>query len=324
MDKKISIIVPVYKVEDYLNRCVESIVNQEYQNLEIILVDDGSPDQCPQMCDAWAARDKRIRVIHKENGGQSSARNRGIELSTGEYLYFVDSDDYIAPELCRRAIECFEEDEAEIVVFDSCCINRKGIACGGTETLRDEYLSQEQALEALLSGRINSYPWNKVYKREVFDGVRFPEGRVWEDVAIAPKLLLNARRIRCIPEALYYYCEREDSTVARITEKALADIYLARNDCYTLLKQYSPEISRTAFSWVALAALNLYDRSLWAEVDRQILKDALAFLAAQRSAVLEENRSMRFRLYYAVPKLYNWMRLGKHGVGNIVKRFRGR
>lgn len=321
MDKKISIIVPVYKVEKYLDRCVESIVGQEYKNLEIFLVNDGSPDRCPQMCDTWAMKDPRVRVIHKENGGQSSARNMGIDAATGDYLYFVDSDDYIAPQLCRRAMECFEEGDADMVIFNSCRISREGISCGGTETLQDEYLDQNQALLALLAGKINSYPWNKVYKRKVFADIRYPEGRVWEDVAIAPRLFLNARRIRCIPEMLYYYCDREDSTVARIHEKALADIFLARYDGYALLKQYSPEVSRAAFSWVALAALNLYDRSLWAKVNHEVLKEALNFLSVHRAAVLEDYKGMRFRLYYTAPALYKQMRLGKHAVGNVVKRF---
>ena len=115
--EKISIIVPVYKVEKYLDRCVESIVNQTYKNLEIILVDDGSPDNCPQMCDDWAKKDSRIKVIHKENGGQSSARNIGIENSTGEYIQFVDSDDFLDINTCNILIENMKNDNADLIIF---------------------------------------------------------------------------------------------------------------------------------------------------------------------------------------------------------------
>ena len=111
---KVSIVVPVYKVEPYLDKCISSIVNQTYTNLEIILVDDGSPDQCPQMCDAWAEKDARIRVIHKENGGLPDARNAGMAVATGEYIAFVDSDDWIAPDLYTHLYRRLTEDHSDI------------------------------------------------------------------------------------------------------------------------------------------------------------------------------------------------------------------
>jgi glycosyltransferase involved in cell wall biosynthesis len=122
----VSVIVPVYNVEEYLDRCVESIINQTYQNIEIILVDDGSPDRCPQMCDAWAEKDNRIKVIHKKNAGLGMARNTGIEHALGEYICFFDSDDYIAVETIEKAYILAKEKCAEIVVFGTNSVDRNG------------------------------------------------------------------------------------------------------------------------------------------------------------------------------------------------------
>ena len=115
-ERLISVIVPVYKVENYLNQCLESIVKQTYSNLEILLVDDGSPDRCPEICDEWARREKRVRAIHKQNGGLSDARNAGLALAQGELVMFVDSDDWIAPEMAEKMLEAMEREEADMVI----------------------------------------------------------------------------------------------------------------------------------------------------------------------------------------------------------------
>jgi len=183
--EKISVIVPVYKVEKYLNRCVESICKQSYSNLEILLVDDGSPDSCPQMCDEYAKADSRIIVIHKENGGLSSARNAALEVATGDYVICVDSDDYIHP----RAVE---------KLYQACVMYQADIAMGlhfvekGEKLLIEdpvvdevEIYSAVEALQVLLADKkMRNYAWNKLYKRELFEEVRYPEGRNYEDSPI--------------------------------------------------------------------------------------------------------------------------------------------
>ena len=115
----ISIIIPVYKVEKYLKRCVDSVIGQTYPNLQIILVDDGSPDNCPQICDEYAAQDKRIEVIHQANAGVSNARNNGLKVAKGDYILFIDSDDYIAPDMCEKMLAFAQQTQADIVVCDS-------------------------------------------------------------------------------------------------------------------------------------------------------------------------------------------------------------
>ncbi len=181
--EKISVIVPVYKVEKFLDQCVSSIVNQSYKNLEIILVDDGSPDNCPAMCDGWAERDNRIKVIHKENGGLSSARNAGIDAATGDFIGFVDSDDYIDKRMYEQLLASFSNDRIGIV---SCGVqyDKNGVLSVYNEkwTVKTRrVISYSEFPLLLLQAKANFTVWSKLYKRELFDNVRFKEGKLNED-----------------------------------------------------------------------------------------------------------------------------------------------
>lgn len=209
---KLSIVVPVYRVEATLERCLKSIVGQTYQDFEVILVDDGSPDNCPQICDEWTSRDSRISVIHQQNGGLSAARNAGIGQARGEFITFVDSDDYLAPDTYGRVMPLTSQ--ADIVEFP----------------LYRHYGSHEQTLIAFAdwtytdmraywleaAAYAHCYAWNKIYRRSLFQDVRFPVGRVFEDVATLPLLLQKARRVITTSQGLYYYCVNE----AGITRQA--------------------------------------------------------------------------------------------------------
>lgn len=314
-----SVIVPVYKVEKYLDRCIESLVNQTYSNLEIILVDDGSPDHCPQICDNWALRDSRIKVVHKQNGGLSSARNKALDIAVGDYYCFVDSDDWIAPDLCEKVLTLFKEHDVGIVNFDCCRVTEDGKMLGGTETVQDRVLSQEEALVALMQGKINNYMCNKVFKRFVFDDVRFPEGRLWEDMAICYKLLLKAEHIYCSSEKLYYYLQRYNSITATISEKALCDVFIARYNSFLSLKDIYPQVGELVFPKVALCAVRLFDRSLWADVDQAVLVQAQGFLKENKDKILKEIGGGGYQLYYRFPGLYAFFRVCKHKIGNLVR-----
>ena len=176
MAKKISVIVPVYKVEPYLSRCLDSIINQTYRNLEIILVDDGSPDRCGEICDEYARQDSRIRVIHKANGGLSDARNHGIDVAIGDYIAFVDSDDYIATDMYEKMLARLELDNSDMVVcnyyrFDEGSAPPKD----GYIQLPDRVLTQDEAFDFYLQiGGDYVSAWNKLYKRTIFDDLRYP------------------------------------------------------------------------------------------------------------------------------------------------------
>ena len=320
MDRFLSIIVPVYSVEEYLDRCVESLVNQTYQNIEILLVDDGSPDNCPQMCDAWAQRDERIKVIHKVNGGLSSARNAGLDIARGEYISFVDSDDWLALDMAEQVMAIFHFHDPDIVTFDCNRINEKGEIYDTTEDIREAFLSPEEALVELLKGKINNYACNKVYKKHVFSGIRFPEGRVWEDMAVAYKLFLNAKSVYCYPHALYFYYTRSASLSKNITEKALAHIFLARYECHMTVTKELPALLQYSLPLAALSARRLYDRSLWKPVDLETLNVALEFLAENREIILHDTADKKLWFFYKFPKLYRLIRVTRHKIGKIVKR----
>ena len=219
----ISVIVPVYNVAGYLPRCVDSILNQTYGNLEILLVDDGSADDSGRICDEYAEKDPRIRVIHKENGGLSSARNAGLDVSSGQYVGFVDSDDWIEPEMYAELLALMERNYAQLV-----CAGRYDVnGDTGEKTMGLCPQSRERISGEALAGRIflwdhcDSSACDKLYRRELFDGIRYPEGKTCEDVPVTYRLALKARWAVLCDQPYYNYFHRSGSISkgSGITEK---------------------------------------------------------------------------------------------------------
>lgn len=209
MNPLVSIIVPVYKVEEYLDRCIESIVNQTYSNIEIILVDDGSPDRCPQMCDEWAKKDNRIKVIHKENGGVSSARNAGIAIAKGEWLWFVDSDDTVQINALEELAEYFNT--ADLIVFNA----KNDELYTKNEKFFDSYYFRYQ---------FGFEPWNKLYKKSIIvdNDLRFDtEENVGEDLLFNITYYQYADKYKFSTSKYYNYRVREDSAMQSNNEKRL-------------------------------------------------------------------------------------------------------
>lgn len=208
MDAKLSVIIPIYNVEKYLPKCLESIINQTYNNLEIVLIDDGSLDNCPQICDEYALRDNRIKVIHKENGGLASARNAGLEMSTGEYIAFVDSDDWLHPEMYATLINNLIKNDASIAVCDFYLYDGK---CIKTDAPNIGCITVLQSLNDFYIHILDPKPvlrfevWNKIFKRDVIGDVRFKVGQVYEDVYFDRIVFSKATKIVHIDKALYYY-----------------------------------------------------------------------------------------------------------------------
>ncbi len=259
MDERplISVIVPVYKVEPYLRRCLDSIVNQTYQNLEIVLVDDGSPDNCGAICDEYAARDERIRVIHKENGGVSTARNAGLAAATGDWIGWVDSDDWIEPDMYEYLLKNAQAHGADIAVCSRYEVfpNRQ-IAWSWEST---EVLDTAGALKRLLENRtMQNFLWDKLWKRELFEGLLFPEGWNFEDIAIMYVLFERAQRVVCLPERKYYYRQRQDSIVADITLKNRLGHYLAARQRYEEMRGKWPQFVPLLMSQCAASAIGLW------------------------------------------------------------------
>lgn len=319
MEPLISVIVPVYKVERYLDKCVQSIVNQTYQNLEIILVDDGSPDSCPQLCEKWRNKDTRVNVIHQTNGGVSNARNCGMKIASGEYISFVDSDDALAPELYEKVMSIFEKYSVDIVTFDCERVTEDGKKLGGTEIITDRLITSADALKEMIQGNICEYAWNKVYRADVLNGIWFPSGRYFEDSAVMYQIFIRAKQIYTLNERLYYYLQRSDSIVATMNAKKLSDLYQARKERYDTLKTIDSTLAELAFSKVALNAIRLYDRSLWEQDDILVLNDAKVFLEQHRERLLKAGSSSTYKLFFYAPRLYDILRKGKHLLAKIMK-----
>lgn len=212
-EEKISVIVPVYNVEAYLPKCLDSICAQTYRALEIILVDDGSPDASGKICDEYAQRDPRIRVIHQENGGVSSARNAGLAAATGEWLGWVDSDDWIEPDMFGCMLRKAIENRADIVVCSRTEVHPDQSVIRSWE--KEQILAREEALELLLQNdMMQNYLWDKLWNRRLFAGIEFPLGRTYEDIAVMHRLFTRAERVMVLPDAMYSYFQRSGSIVS--------------------------------------------------------------------------------------------------------------
>ena len=233
----VSVIVPVYKVEHYIRQCIDSILKQTYRNLEIILVDDGSPDSCGSICGEYAEKDKRIKVYHKENGGLSDARNYGVARAKGEYLGFVDSDDWIEPDMYELLVNVAEKNNADIV---TCGIFNQHpnltVAASDVEKAFDH--EPVALLKDMINGKIAFYAWNKLYRKTCFSDISFPRGHVFEDIATMHKLFMKASTVVCISKPLYHYrVNRKDSINDTYSMDNLTDYWLAHKARYDYFAQ---------------------------------------------------------------------------------------
>lgn len=208
----ISVIVPVYHVEKYLDKCVQSIVDQTYQNLEIILVDDGSPDNCPAMCDAWAARDSRIKVIHKPNGGLSDARNAGMAVATGEYIGFIDGDDYVTADMYRLLYDRLIVDCSDIAACGVEMVYMDGRPPHPLTPNGDYILDNAHAMEAIIREDFLKQPvWYKLYKTELIRDIPFAVGKYHEDVFWSWQAVDRANQVSVFHTPCYCYIQRGGS-----------------------------------------------------------------------------------------------------------------
>lgn len=214
MDNLISVIVPVYNVENYLNECVESIINQTYSNLEIILIDDGSTDNSGAICDSFNANDSRVVVVHKNNNGQGAARNDGINIAKGQYIAFVDSDDYIERDMIMKLYSTMKSANSDISVCGICAVS-EGTKSYNLLKSDSEYITftRDEAIPMLLDDiGFTCSVWNKLFKREVIGDYRLEEGKIYEDIVPMYNWFKNANTISYVPEPLYNYRFRKDST----------------------------------------------------------------------------------------------------------------
>lgn len=212
----VSIIVPIYNVEPFLERCINSLLSQTYTNLEIILVDDGSPDNCPQICDDYACLDERIKVIHKTNGGLSDARNAGLKIATGEKIAFVDSDDWVAPYYIEVMIRAMEETSSDIVECNYMRTDGNEEIMKPHNDVRSTVYSTTEAMRHLIQDLIlHQIVWNKLYKKSVISDVVFPLGKYNEDEFWTYQVFGKAKKIAKVENVLYYYFQNSDSIMGQ-------------------------------------------------------------------------------------------------------------
>jgi glycosyltransferase involved in cell wall biosynthesis len=245
MNELISVIVPVYNVEPYLDRCIGSIVNQTYKNLEIILVDDGSTDDSGKICDQWKEKDSRIKVIHKKNGGLSDARNTGMKQMTGKYVAFVDSDDWIEVSMYERMIKMIKKSHADIC---ECGFQRKSSEKEKTIQATEQkkiIMDKKAALEAVVTQKIEPVVWNKLYKRVKIENIMFQVGKYNEDEFWTYLAVDKIQKMIQIPDVLYNYFQRADSIINTSYSLKRLDGLQGRYERMQYLKQY-PDIYHIA------------------------------------------------------------------------------
>lgn len=261
MQELISVIIPIYKVELYLNRCIQSIVDQTYSNLEIILVDDGSPDKCPVICDEWEKKDHRIKVLHKENGGLSDARNEGMQIMTGDYVSFIDSDDWISCDMYEKMLNKIKQQKADICEcqFQKTSGNIKNDIQQQIDNVN--VLNKKEALKAVVEEKINPVVWNKIYRRDIVEGLFFEKGKCNEDEFWTYKAVDRAEKIIQIEDVCYYYFYREDSIINETYKIQRLDALDARYQRMKYLKKY-PDVYGIAKRRLVFNCMYHYQKGL--------------------------------------------------------------
>lgn len=256
----ISVIVPVYKVFDYLDRCIDSLVNQTYQNIEIFLIDDGSPDNCSYVCDTWAKKDSRIQVIHKLNGGLSDARNAGMLAVKGEYISFIDSDDWIDLDTYSLMMKRIQETHAQIGAFNFINVYSEQIS----PDLSDEYdvIDAEKAIENTIDDvGVRTVAWNKVYHKSILTGLLFPKGKLHEDEFFTFRALARAERIVYLHRQCYFYFQRPTGIMGQYNLKHI-DMLDGVKDRLDFVREYYPRLYRKAKLSLSLCCFFQYQSLL--------------------------------------------------------------
>ena len=242
MDPIISIIVPIYNVDKYLSRCIDSILNQTFKKFELILVNDGSTDNSGVVCEEYANKDNRIKVIHKSNGGVSSARNSGLHAAKGEYIGFVDPDDYIEKDMFNTLYSLCKGKNADISICKNCreingVVNRKN------EPIYIKELTNEEAVSEVFKANLYRFAlWNKLCKKTCFNGIIFPEGRIHEDLSVTYKIIANANKVIFTNYIGYIYVKREESILTKKYNENRLQAFIGWNEIFEFVNKNYPKI----------------------------------------------------------------------------------
>lgn len=296
----ISVIIPVYNVEDSLRRCIESIISQNYSDIEILLIDDGSTDGSGIICDSYVKIDNRISVIHQTNQGLSGARNTGILKSQGDYIAFVDGDDWVEPNMFSVLKDAIDYSSADVV----CCNYYTEYNCNNqieliiTSSLTED--NNETNLRNMLSGKYGNAVWNKLWRRSLFtDGLLFPDGHTYEDGLIQLKIMEKCQRVACITDALYHYCYRTGSITNSPTINNICDRWMAEKSKFD---RYAHKSNTFYYLCLALCASAIKYAWQWSygNTKADIKKNEKAIVEMRCFANDTKNTIMNNKGYYSI------------------------
>lgn len=319
MNSLISIVVPIYNVEQYLQKCVDSLINQTYKNLEIILVDDGSPDNCPKICDEYAKQDSRIKVIHKENGGLSDARNAGMKIATGEYISFIDSDDWIKSEMVEDMYNRIIEDNSDLVSSGVLWVDEDGVEIRNATVSENCVLNTEQAMTELINdGKLKQHVWNKLYKADLIKNIPFDKGKYHEDVFWSYKVIGEAERISIEKNSYYFYVQRSESIMGeKYSAKRLDALDAMELRCeYT--KEKFPKLYNNALTVYIGSCMYHLQLALTAGADKEVISNIKNRIGYRKNGNVFENLAGKQKLWMhmfvclpaATCKLRNLLKIG--------------
>lgn len=282
---KISIIIPVYNVEQYLPQCLNSVINQAYQNLEIILVNDGSTDSCPQICDEYAVKDDRIKVIHKKNGGLSDARNAGLQMATGDFISFVDSDDLLSCHFYLSLLKIAVANNADISECGFCKFgeNEKITLDKKYDDKPPEVFETEEALKLIMEGPLSVVVWNKIYRKEVIAQTRFPINKINEDEYWTYKVFANSKKIVKTQEELYFYRQQAASIMGQNYSLKRLDALEAHEERVLYIKEKFPKLEPLAIKVFCFISMSHYHQiSIYKDLDPQRIIRRTIFSKVQK------------------------------------------
>jgi len=297
---RISIIVPIYNVDTYLKQCLDSIVNQSYTNLEIILVDDGSTDTSNRICDEYARQDARIKVLHKENGGLSGAKNAGLDAATGDLIIFVDGDDFISPDMLKIMITNLMETGSDIVICDYFMVESDQCIPTSHNFGNKKIFGTEEAMALVLSEKINSFSWDKLCKSHLYKKVRFPVGLTFEDIHETYKLFIDCKKVSYVEECLYYYRINSQGISMSSNPRNLYNIFLGFKKRLEFAKTTYPDSLDICTKFAVDTAMNIYNRNLFKlpiEISQSELEELVRYIKENKKlAMLSRNISKKQKI----------------------------
>lgn len=327
MKIKLSIIVPVYNIEQYLSVCIESILQQDVDGLELILVDDGASDSSGKICDEYAKKCKKIKVVHKTNGGLSSARNAGLDIASGDFIGFVDGDDWIDKSMYILLLRMADEHNADIAACNMNMMRRDGTLTPYFKDAKDFCFSKKEALEELPSNRILTFSaCNKIYKKHLFSTLRFREGIIFEDMDLSYKILSKSEKIIYIGKPLYYYRYNERSILRKEFTLSRLDEYHVRKEMYVFYLNSFPEMAGAVFLQFFLATNNLYLLAKkYAGQEKTTFDYLITYDKKALRGLIQQNIKLKYKinafLFLISPRIALAITSYKNHLGSIVYNF---